>query len=45
MIETILANALDWFVGCICFSLVATVFAVTFALIAITADYVIWRKK
>ena len=45
MIGTMLANALDWFVGCVCFSLVAIVFAVVVALIAVAVDYVFWGKK
>nr|DAQ08809.1 MAG TPA: hypothetical protein [Caudoviricetes sp.] len=45
MVQAIAENALDWFVGCVCLSLVATVFAVAFALIAVVVDYVFWRKK
>lgn len=45
MIHAIAENALDWFVGCVWFILVATIFAVAFALIAVVVDYVFWGKK
>ena len=45
MVQMIVENALDWFVGCVCFSLVATIFAVAFALVAVVVDYVFWGEK
>ena len=45
MLDYILTHAWDWFIGSLCFSLVVAAFTVDFAVLAVLADVVFWKRK